>query len=137
MKLEKFKVFLLGIIIYISKDWFLKMGSKWFEELKDRNHFEDRADTIRNRFWKAIVLNISVVCGTVFVLIILGIANFDTNLVIRMIAIIIALSASLGRGGWDIQSVEGSTIIERIDRGMFKISQLGATILLLIVITMK
>jgi len=113
------------------------MGSKWFEELKDRNHFETRADTIRNRFWKAVVLNISVVCGTVLILIILGIANFDRNLVIRMIAIIIALSASLGRGGWSIQSVKGSTIIERIDRGMFKISQLGATILLLIVITMK
>lgn len=137
MKLEKFKIFLLGIIIYISKDWFFEIGSKWFEELKKREPFEDRADTIRGNFRQAVVINISVVFGTIFVLVLFGITTFDTKLAIRMIAIVIALSASIGRGGWDIQSVEGSTIIERIDRGMFKISQLGATILLLIVITMK
>lgn len=137
MNLEKIKVLILGIAVYLSKELFFKIGRRWFNELKDRNHFEDRADTIRKNFWKAFLRNIIVVCGTVSILVISGKTNLDKNLVLRIVAIILALTASLGRGGWEIQSSGGTTIVERIDRGMFTLSQLGATVLLLFVITMK
>ncbi|MBU0463926.1 MAG: hypothetical protein KKE12_10005, partial [Proteobacteria bacterium] len=119
--MEKLKVLFLGLTLYISKNLFFKIGSKWFQELQNRDDFEGRADTIRCTFWKAVILNIFIVGGTILILVQLGIAIFDRSLAMRMVAIIVTLSASLGRGGWDIQSTDGKTIIEKIDRGMFKI----------------
>ena len=43
-----------------------------------------------------------------------------------------ALTATLGRGGRGIETFPQETIIERIDRDMLMIAQLGATTFLLI-----
>jgi len=48
----------------------------------------------------------------------------------------VALTATLGRGGWGIQTIKGTSGIERIDRGMYVLSQLGATAILLLALSL-
>ena len=54
---------------------------------------------------------------------------------LRIGAVILALMAALGRAGWAIQTWKGSTVAERIDRGMYMIEQLGAAALLIFALT--
>jgi hypothetical protein len=54
---------------------------------------------------------------------------------LRIAAIMQALIAALGRGGWAIQSYKGTTPVERIDRGLYVIEQLGAAALLVFAVT--
>ncbi len=53
---------------------------------------------------------------------------------LRIVAAILALTATLGRGGWDVQSIKGKTVVERIDRGMYLSGQLGAFALLVLIL---
>lgn len=131
------KILILGIIVYFSKSLFFKLGSYWFEELKDREGFEERAKALQKNFWKSFLLTLVVVGVTAFYLIQSGRAVADTSFCLRLVAVILALTASLGRGGWAIQSYKNKTVIERIDRGMFVLSQLGATVILLFALTLK
>jgi hypothetical protein len=131
------RILILGIIIYFSKGLFFKLGSHWFEELKDREGFEERASILRNNFWKSFFLSLFVIGVVTLYLVQAGHAVIDKTFCLRLVAIIIALTASLGRGGWNIQSYKGKTVIERIDRGMFVLSQLGATVVLLFALTLK
>jgi hypothetical protein len=131
------KILILGIIVYFSKTLFFKLGSRWFDELKDRKGFEEGASILRKNFWKSFLLSLEVVGAAALYLVQAGYAAADKNFYLRLVAIIIALTASLGRGGWNIQSYKGETVIERIDRGMFVLSQLGATVILLFALTLK
>ena len=135
--MDRVKIFILGVVLYLSKALFFMLGSRWFDELNDKDGFEERADILRRSFWKSFFLVLFVISGTVFYLVASGRADLDKQLLCRLAAIIIALTASLGRGGWNIQSWKGRTVVERIDRGMFVLSQLGATIILLFALTMK
>ncbi|MCU7799423.1 MAG: hypothetical protein KZQ70_04565 [gamma proteobacterium symbiont of Lucinoma myriamae] len=135
--MNKFKIFVLGITVYLSKDLFFKIGENWFDELKDRDNFEDRVNVLRKSFWRSFFL-VSLVIGlSVCYLVQSERTVLDNQLLLRMTAIVIALTASLGRGGWNIQSFKGKTVIERIDRGMFVLSQLGATVILLFALTLN
>ena len=134
--MEKLKIFVLGIIVYLSKNMFFKIGGLWFEELKDKKRFECRVDTLRESFWQSLLLVILVTSTFSAYLVLTNKLTINDQYILRVIAIIIALTASLGRGGWNIQSNKGKTIIERIDRGMFVLSQFGATLILLFALTM-
>jgi hypothetical protein len=131
------KIFILGMIVYFSKNIFFKLGSHWFEELKDKEGFEKRASTLRENFWKSFFLSFAVIGAVVSYLVYTGHTVIDRNFCLRLVAIMLALTASLGRGGWNIESNKGKTVIERIDRGMFVLSQLGATVILLFALTLK
>jgi hypothetical protein len=131
------RIFILGIIVYFSKRLFFELGSQWFDELKDRDGFDERASVLRNNFWKSFLLSLIVIGVTALYIVKTGHAVVDKNFCLRLLGIILALTASLGRGGWHIQSHKGKTVIERIDRGMFVLSQLGATVILLFALTLK
>ena len=126
------KILLLGIIVYVSKDLFFKIGKNWFEELKDKEGFSERVSSLRKNFWKGFTIALSVVslCGIYIVQ--TQQVTLNSDLLIRLGAIVIALTAALGRGGWRIVSYGNSTVIERIDRGMYSLSQIGATVMLLL-----
>lgn len=130
------KIFILGIIVYLSKRLFFKLGSYWFDELKDEAAFDDRVSTLRKNFWKSFIIVIAVIGSVTFYITQVSHVILDDSLLLRIVAIIIALTASLGRGGWNIQSHKGKTVIERIDRGMYVLSQLGATTILLFALTL-
>jgi len=135
--MDRLKIFLLGITVYFSKSLFFELGSSWFDDLKDRDAFEDRVDILRSSFWKSFFLVLIVVGLFTLYLVQSGRTDLDKQLLFRLAAIVIALTASLGRGGWNIQSWKGNTVIEHIDRGMFILSQLGATVILLFALTMN
>ena len=54
---------------------------------------------------------------------------------LRLLAVSVALLAALGRGGWLIQTWKDDTVIERVDRGMYRVGQLGAAALLILIMT--
>ncbi len=62
--------------------------------------------------------------------------DFRSDDWLRGVAVVMVLTASLGRGGWIIQSYKGNTVVERIDRGMYVLGQLGAAMLLVFVLTL-
>jgi len=134
--MNRLKTIILGITLYFSTNLFFKIGVRWFDELNNRAHWEDRAIIMKKQLWKAFLINSIVVCSAVTILIFYRNATIDEALTLRTVAIILALTASSGRSGWEIQSVGGKTIVERIDKGMFRISQLSATVILLFVLTM-
>ncbi|WP_160154180.1 hypothetical protein [Microbulbifer sp. ALW1] len=133
--MERIKVFILGIVVYLSKPMFFALGSRWFEELQDRSSFEDRVDILRKNFWVSVAQIFIFLSLIIWYLISFRGMEFDTKFQLRITAVFIALTASLGRGGWGIQSYKNSTIIERIDRGMYKLSQFGATAVLLLALS--
>lgn len=135
-KLESsLKVFILGCVLYFSpKAAFYALAEKWFPDAKIPGGLTKRINVMKYNFWKSIL--------SVFVLIVLVLAiqlffcnaEFSTKRWLQVAGVFIALTATLGRAGWGIQSMKGNTIFERIDRGMYVISQLGATCILLFVL---
>lgn len=126
------KILVLGVLVYTSKKLFFMVGQKWFEELQDYDAFSDRVDSLRTNFWKGFLISFVVVNISVAYMVLSGQLAVSGDLVIRLCAVVMALTASLGRGGWRIQSYGSNTVVERIDRGMFVGSQIGATVLLLL-----
>ena len=131
-KLESLKIMSLGIVlVFFSPSAFTALKQKWFGEL---NEPEDTAKVLRSRFWKSFCLVI------IFIILILAIQYFFFNACftlrhrLQAVGAFVALTAALGRGGCDIQTCSGKTIVERVDRGMYVISQLGATAILLFVL---
>jgi len=132
IKFESLKITVLGfVLLFFSKSSFFSLRKKCFGEL---NEPEDTAKILRSRFWKSFLLLI------VFISLILAIqqiffnAHFTTRHWFQATGVFISLTGALGRGGWDIQTCSGKTIVERIDRGMYVISQLGATTILLFIL---
>jgi hypothetical protein len=133
--IEALRVTILGFCLYVSPQLFLTVGPMWFEELQESEAWESRAQTLHRKFWRAFGLVVGLVFVVTTVLFWRGcIHALSLHQVLRLFAVILALTATLGRGGWDIQSYKGRTVIERIDRGMYVLSQLGATTLLLILL---
>jgi hypothetical protein len=132
--LDSTRVFCIGIVAYVAPNAGMRLGARWFDELKDPAAFSERFHILRRKFWngfaKAVVVAMSALGG-------LALAGHGTpNAVswLRIFAAILALTATLGRGGWDIQSYKGQTVVERIDRGMYLIGQLGAFALLVLLL---
>lgn len=133
------KTLVLGLSVYFCPPLFLVLARRWFpaEYAGDsRDQHERSAQTIRRRFWRGFVLSTSVIAA------ILAAQwwrldglRFGGNAWLRIVAIVIVLTAALGRGGWAIQTWKCVTVVERIDRGMFVIAQLGAAALLVVVLT--
>lgn len=89
------------------------------------------------RFWYSVLVVILIIGITIIILYQLGnIETIDDSFVLRVTASVIAVSGAITRGGWDIQTVTGDTVIERIDNIMFKISQLSAVVILIIAFTL-
>ena len=135
--MESIKVFILGVLVYISPSLFLCLGTSWFEELTTNSDppWEVRAYTLRKRLWTAFFLILTVVGSTIVVLYWLDYLRPSGQYWLRVAVVIVLFTATLGRGGFAIASWDQNTVIERIDKGMYLIGQLGATALLLFALT--
>lgn len=133
---ESLKLFVLGVVLYFSpKDVFFSLATKWFPDPQVPNGLIERVNIMRSNFWKFVLL-----IGVFFALILViqcffFNVNFTTKHWFQVAGAFIALTATLGRGGWGIRTASGETVLEKIDRGMFVISELGATVILLFVLT--
>ena len=123
---ESLRIAVVGLLLYSSPGLSFTVGSRWFEELGDRGEYRKKAQVARRRLWMAMGLVTAVILATVIVHARSGqLANAPCSYWVRLFAAGVALVGTLGRGGWAIQSYGGHTVIERIDRGMWVISQIG------------
>jgi hypothetical protein len=126
-----FRVLFLGLVVYVFPRLFRTLTAKWFGE-----SYEEQATILRNRFWKSFLLVVCVLGSVLFVQWARGYLHLYSETLIRIVAAVLAPTAALGRGGWQIQTWKGQTLVERIDRGMYKLTQLGAAALLIFVLTL-
>lgn len=134
---ECVRLLILGYHLYISEELFFQTGPRWFPELEKRIDLAERVRAMQRHFWHA-----ALGVGAFFLVVVLAqsflglLAVPEEGYVLRAVGAYLALVATLGRGGWAIQTWAGNTVVERIDRGMFVVSQLGATAILLFVLAL-
>jgi hypothetical protein len=133
-------LFVLGLCLYFCPPLFRRLAAGWYpdEFVGDAKAENERmAGILRSKFWRA-VAKIGCTFGVVVLLRWwwLGALGLDAGDWLRMAAAFIALTAALGRGGWQIQTWKSQTVVERIDRGMYVLGQLGAAALLVFILTL-
>lgn len=130
---KSIKILLLGVIVYLfSSDLFFRVGSVWFPELESTSEVRSRVTALRRRFWRAFATVLTLLIIVLALLYLLDAFPNGLRNYLRIIAAFVALTATLGRGGRAIETFPQQTVVERIDRGMFVIAQLGTTVLLLV-----
>ncbi len=134
------KILVLGICIYFCSPLFPKLGEWWFpdEFSSEKRPSQERiARIMRRRFWRVLGLILCVIGAVLLVQWDRSALTFTTDDWLRVLAVVVALTAALGRGGWAIQTFGGDTVAERVDRGMYVLGQIGAASLLIFVLTLK
>jgi hypothetical protein len=134
-----FRVVILGLLLLTIPPAFARLAATWYPAEYGTGadaHHADSARMIRRKFWQSVLLIIGVV------ILVLSVQHLRKGRLplaladcLRIAAVIMALMAALGRAGWAIQTWKGSTVAERIDRGMYMIEQLGAAALLIFALT--
>ena len=134
------KIVALSLCLYFCPQLFKKLSTRWFPDefigtLKAQN--EANANLLRRRFWRSFAVVAAAIGGVLlFQSVRRGGLGFNVGDWIRIFAVLIALTAALGRSGWDIQTWEGKSVNERIDRSMYFVGQLGAAALLVFALTL-
>ena len=126
------RIFILGLLLYVAPALFHRLGAAWSSELQAAGDWEARVQEMRRRFWRSLMLVLSVIATTILLLWSLLSVEISKEFSVRVLAVVVALSATLGRGGHAIETWKGSSVVERIDRGMYVLSQLGASVLMLL-----
>ncbi|MDH5180586.1 MAG: hypothetical protein OEZ39_12060 [Gammaproteobacteria bacterium] len=89
-----------------------------------RNLSAKRLCSLRSSLGRAWLLTeVAVACGIVFGFILqssVGAASSRTVLLLQLIGASIILAATLALLGWDIQSMEGDTLPERVNQWLFR-----------------
>ena len=134
------KIVAMGFCVYLCPPLFLLLARRWAPDQYVGDNAEQHeltARTLRRRFWKGVALTASTI-GAVLVVQRWGFdgLNLSSEDWLRVAAVFIVLSATLGRAGWSIQSRKGNNVVERIDRSMYLVTQLGAAALLVFVLTL-
>lgn len=134
------KIIILGLCIYFCPKLFERLGRQWYP--KDGSGQSclgsiSNADILRKRFWKAVFWSVVIVALTLLISVVSGLPLLDGKDFLRISAVFVALVAALGRGGWDIQTWKGETVVERVDRMMYYVTQLGVAALLIFIISME
>jgi protein-S-isoprenylcysteine O-methyltransferase Ste14 len=137
---DSLRVFCLGFMLLTIPPAFRSLAAVWYPAEHGTSasaHHGDSARTLRRKFWQSalmVIVMIILVCGLQHLR--KGSLALDTEDWLRIAAVTLALTAALGRGGWGIQTWKGTTVVERIDRGMYVIEQLGAASLLIFALTL-
>jgi hypothetical protein len=115
---------------------FCWLHSKWWPAEVQADQ-KEQIEIMRRRFWRSFAAVLIVVGTTIVVMRMMGLlASLSSAYLLRASAATFALTGTLGRAGWAIQAWSGDTACEQIDRGMFVVSQMSATSLLLIALVM-
>ena len=136
---DRLQVLCLGFLLFTIPPAFRSLAAAWYPALygpsAHAHHATARA--LHRRFWRSVLMVIAMVALVLMVHYLrTGGLTLTGNDWLRIAAAMLALTAALGRGGWTIQTFAGTTVVERIDRGMYIIGQLGAAALLIFVLTL-
>ena len=133
-----YKILVLGFCIYLWPALFERLGSRWYP--KDDKGGSDlgqicNSGLLRRRFWRAAIFIIVIIVIALFVSLAIGSQPPYGIDWLRLLAVFLALLSALGRGGWGIQTYGDDTVVERVDRAMYLVSQLGVAALLILIMT--
>lgn len=134
------KIIILGLCIYFCPKLFERLGRQWYPIDESGQSYLgsiSNADILRRRFWKAVFWSVIIVALTLFASVVSGHPLLDGKDFLRVSAVFVALVAALGRGGWDIRTWDGETVVEQVDRAMYYVAQLGVAALLIFIISME
>ena len=117
--------------------FFPKKGFEWYvktfflDEYNNPN-FSDASCQLRKKLHSAVIVNFAF-----FAIVMIGIWYFwgielTVMNFVKAVSAYIALTVTLGRGGWSIQTWKGNTLSERIDRTIYKLAQYINVAILLI-----
>ncbi|HAT2166880.1 TPA: hypothetical protein I8149_000986 [Citrobacter freundii] len=122
------------MLFFCNKKWFDRYIQKYYEEDYNLSNFDESTNKIRKNLRRGLWTNLFF-----FVFIILFVWwHYHPQLTwfngIKVLAAYLALTVTLGRGGWAIQTFKGSTLPERIDNTIYRGAQYINVIILLITI---
>lgn len=130
--ISRARVLLLGLILYASPTAFLAVGARWAPALEAQNEWMDRVKEMHRRFWTSFSIVLVATTLTIVFLYSWSDRPLESSFWMRASAVVAALTATLGRGGHAIETWKGCSLVERIDRGMYVFSQIGASVLMLL-----
>ena len=125
---DSLQVLCLGFLLLTIPPAFRSLAAAWYPALygPSTHAHHATARTLRRKFWRSALTVIAVVALVLLAQLLrkggLSLAGDDW---LRIAAAMLALTAALGRGGWTIQTYAGTTVVERIDRGMYLVGSLG------------
>lgn len=129
------KLFLASLLLFFcSKKWFDGYVRKNFEEDYNLSNFEDSTDQIRKKLRCGLRTNLIV-----FILILSSVwwfypPDFKLFDAFKVLAAYLAMTVTIGRGGWAIQTYKGVSLPERIDNTIYKLAQYTNITILLVTI---
>ena len=135
-----YKILVLGLCIYFCPVLFERLGNRWYPKDGKGEHYLGQicnSGLLRKRFWRAAIYIVVVIVLALLVSLAIGNPPPDGRDRLRLLAVFFALLSALGRGGWGIQTYGNDTVVERVDRAMYRVSQLGAAALLILIMTME
>lgn len=111
------------LLLFCPKKGFERYVKTFFLDEYNNPNFSDASGQLRKKLHSAVIVNLAF-----FAIVMIGIWYFwgieltAMNLV-KAVSAYIALTVTLGRGGWSIQTWKGNTLSERIDRTIYKVAQ--------------
>lgn len=118
---------ILFVVLIFSGRCFFALAKRWFPDEANSDGAEDnvhqRGLILRRSLLKSFLFNGVIFFFAILFLFLYLNITFNKFNVLKTIAFFIVLTATIGRGGWSIQSSCGNTLVERMDKGFFKISQ--------------
>ncbi len=126
------KLFALALGIYFCPPLFDRLMTRWYPDEQ-----RDVARVLRRRLWGSLAVVVAIL-GAVLLFQHWGKDGFVLNEGdgLRVVAVAMAVTAALARGGWSIQSWKGTSVVERVDRAVFVVTQLGVAVLLVFIVTL-
>ena len=126
------KLFALALGIYFCPPLFDRLMTRWYPD--EQRH---GARVLRRRLWGSLAVVVAIL-GVVLLFQYWGRGGLVLNEGdwLRVLAVSVAVTGALARGGWSIQSWKGTSVIERVDRAVFVVTQLGVAVLLVFIVTL-
>ena len=126
------KLFVLALGISFCPALFDRLMTRWYPD--EERHL---ARVLRRRLWGSLAVVVAII-GAVLLFQHWGSGGLVLNEGdwLRVLAVSVAVTAALARAGSPIQSWAGTSVIERVDRVVFVVTQLGVAVLLVFIVTL-
>lgn len=129
------KLFIASILMLFSPrkgfEWFVR---KFFPDEYLVPSFSESSCHLRKKLRSAAKFNFLFFAAAMVVIWSLWRFEFSMMNTIKAASAYIALTVTIGRGGWSLQTWDGSTLPERIDQLIYKMAQYVNVLILLVTI---
>ncbi|WFV07161.1 hypothetical protein [Citrobacter freundii] len=129
------KLFIASILMLFSPrkgfEWFVR---KFFPDEYLVPSFSESSCHLRKKLRSAATFNFLFFAAAMVVIWSLWRFEFSMMNTIKAASAYIALTVTIGRGGWSLQTWDGSTLPERIDQLIYKMAQYVNVLILLVTI---